>query len=206
MSDRQLLLTQFGSKCELCGYDRCQRALHFHHRLKREGRSGHVDLAEIGQFPERFQLLCANCHIEVHDALDRAKRVYANCLFCGKRFHVRNATSPSRIGRGLYCSRRCQHAHRGVIAPTVERIQDRVNRNIVIVGDCHEWQGSINAGVPIMNITNPDGTHQPRTVRKVVWGLAHPDIDPPKRIYVSCRNKKCVNPDHFTTKRWSNPR
>ena len=62
----------FGGACSVCGYDRCDTALHFHHlddsakydwNVKGKGGSS---IREIQAHPERFQLLCANCHIEIH--------------------------------------------------------------------------------------------------------------------------------------------
>lgn len=71
--ERHRLRLQFGGKCEKCGYCKCFAALHFHHRdgtgekydWNAKGKSG-ASLREIRAHPERFQLLCANCHIETH--------------------------------------------------------------------------------------------------------------------------------------------
>lgn len=68
---RSALVAQFGGACQLCGYRRCSSALHFHHlnsSSKREySKKGGTSLKEIRTHPERFQLVCANCHIELHD-------------------------------------------------------------------------------------------------------------------------------------------
>lgn len=73
-AERQSLREQFGGKCSRCNYDRCMQALHFHHLDSSEkyewnvkGKGG-ASLREIKQHPERFQLLCANCHIEIHQS------------------------------------------------------------------------------------------------------------------------------------------
>jgi len=60
-----------GNKCELCGYDKCQSALHFHHKNPAEKlfeisdkplhKSHQILLDEI----DKCQLLCANCHAEI---------------------------------------------------------------------------------------------------------------------------------------------
>jgi len=59
----------FGGKCSACGYARCQAALHFHHVNGRlpESKRGSVRIQEVRAHPERFALLCANCHIELHN-------------------------------------------------------------------------------------------------------------------------------------------
>lgn len=59
-----------GGRCQRCGYSRCAAALHFHHRNPNEkeftfanySRSWERLRTEI----EKCELLCANCHTEVH--------------------------------------------------------------------------------------------------------------------------------------------
>ena len=64
-----------GGKCAKCGYDKCQRALSFHHINPKEKD---FDLSSKGltRSWERIKkeidkcvLLCANCHMEVHDGI-----------------------------------------------------------------------------------------------------------------------------------------
>lgn len=65
-----------GGCCELCGYSRCVEALEFHHEdpsekefgLGQRGltRSWEKIKAEL----DKCQLLCANCHREVHAAIE----------------------------------------------------------------------------------------------------------------------------------------
>lgn len=72
---RAMALQLKGGRCEKCGYDRCQDALEFHHpsgsskdfgiTSKGLTRSWQVIRREIG----KCQLLCANCHREVHSKL-----------------------------------------------------------------------------------------------------------------------------------------
>jgi hypothetical protein len=68
------LLKLKGNCCERCGYNRCTAALQFHHKdpaTKRftvggnHNRSWEANRAEA----EKCDLLCANCHAEVHAAL-----------------------------------------------------------------------------------------------------------------------------------------
>jgi len=71
--DRRKLREQFGDKCSVCGYDKCKTALHFHHLDSSEKYDWNVEgqggasIREIKHHPERFKLLCANCHIETHN-------------------------------------------------------------------------------------------------------------------------------------------
>jgi len=60
-----------GGSCRLCGYDKCQAALEFHHMdpsqkdfqiNKRWSMTDEAILKEL----EKCVLLCSNCHREVH--------------------------------------------------------------------------------------------------------------------------------------------
>ncbi len=72
---RQMAREHGGGKCEICGYNKCSRALVFHHldpKTKKFGvsdkgltRSWEKTKAEI----EKCILLCSNCHMEIHDGI-----------------------------------------------------------------------------------------------------------------------------------------
>lgn len=69
--DKKLYVASKGGKCEICGYDRCQAAMDFHHkdpsqkdpnwRFMRRWSKKRV-LAEI----DKCMLVCRNCHAELH--------------------------------------------------------------------------------------------------------------------------------------------
>jgi hypothetical protein len=66
-----------GGECQKCGYDKCWRALHFHHidpSQKEfgifESKPGFKKVREWEKLKIEINkciLLCANCHIELHD-------------------------------------------------------------------------------------------------------------------------------------------
>ena len=65
-----------GGKCIKCGYDRCDRALGFHHRdpSKKDfqiGSGAPKSWSRIVKELKKCDLLCANCHLEKHDELEK---------------------------------------------------------------------------------------------------------------------------------------
>lgn len=67
-----------GGKCERCGYDKCLSALQFHHidpskkELKVSSTSRSFESLKIEV--DKCSLLCANCHMELHDVEFKQKR------------------------------------------------------------------------------------------------------------------------------------
>lgn len=64
-----------GGSCEICGYNKSIKALQFHHTNpeKKDFNIGdytgskNVNVAKAFEEVQKCQLLCANCHAEVHD-------------------------------------------------------------------------------------------------------------------------------------------
>lgn len=60
-----------GGKCEICGYSKCFAALDFHH-LDPSAKEFSLSAGKFTSFArfktelDKCQLLCANCHREVH--------------------------------------------------------------------------------------------------------------------------------------------
>lgn len=70
------LIAGFDNKCQICGYDRCVRALELHHLVAEEKNFGfgfvlaHCRNWElICEEAHKCALLCSNCHAEVHDGV-----------------------------------------------------------------------------------------------------------------------------------------
>lgn len=78
IKNREKIKYIMGSKCCVCGYDKCNRALHVHH-LSKEDKT--FEIANLFKSNNRLNsdlikkefenccLLCANCHAEIHDSL-----------------------------------------------------------------------------------------------------------------------------------------
>lgn len=69
---RKELLVMKGGKCIICGYDKSDRALHFHHvdPDKKDLTIGHWGSKDlIFKEVEKCILVCSNCHCEIHDEI-----------------------------------------------------------------------------------------------------------------------------------------
>jgi IS30 family transposase len=72
---KELLVTEAGGRCAICGYDRCMRALAFHHidratkRLTLSQNGVTLSLERLRAEARKCVLLCANCHAEVETGL-----------------------------------------------------------------------------------------------------------------------------------------
>lgn len=71
---KQHLIDSKGGKCEMCGYNKCIRALTFHHldpsikELRMDARHlAGTSWERVLEEAEKCQLLCYNCHMEVHE-------------------------------------------------------------------------------------------------------------------------------------------
>ena len=65
-----LLKKQKGGKCSRCGYDKCLKALEFHH----------ID-------PSKKDFTISNDHFRLKDAIEESKKCILLCSNCHKEFH-----------------------------------------------------------------------------------------------------------------------
>lgn len=67
------LIKYKGGKCQICGYDRCQEALDFHHTNSRNKdfniSGGTKSFNTLKEEVDKCVLVCANCHREIHAGL-----------------------------------------------------------------------------------------------------------------------------------------
>lgn len=69
-----MLIEYKGGKCEHCGYDKCMRALEFHHLNPNEKDFGlsrclSKSISSLKKEVDKCILLCSNCHAEEHERL-----------------------------------------------------------------------------------------------------------------------------------------
>jgi len=74
---RRKAVEYLGGKCSKCEYNKCIEALEFHHKNPTEkdfniSKKGHCrSLARVKSEIEKCDLLCANCHREIHAEIDK---------------------------------------------------------------------------------------------------------------------------------------
>ena len=70
---KRQLVEYKGGKCQICGYDKCQEALEFHHLDPNEKSfqisGGTKSFESLKPEVDKCVLLCANCHRELHAGL-----------------------------------------------------------------------------------------------------------------------------------------
>ncbi len=70
-------ISELGGKCMKCGYNKYPEVLEFHHRNPSEkdfniSRKGHCrSWQRVSEEIKKCDLLCANCHREIHAELDK---------------------------------------------------------------------------------------------------------------------------------------
>jgi len=106
-----------GGKCTLCGYNKCPDAFDFHHLDPTQKEFGIADAYCISWDRlvielKKCQLLCSNCHREIHyqeriqrrfdeESLDVNFQENKDCLICKKQF------TSLKSDNQLYCSNKC---------------------------------------------------------------------------------------------------
>jgi hypothetical protein len=70
------LIKEFGGGCQHCGYNRCARALHFHHRDRKTKSFGMIarnlrlkSAEAVSKEAKKCDLVCVRCHAEIEAGL-----------------------------------------------------------------------------------------------------------------------------------------
>jgi hypothetical protein len=68
-----------GGKCERCGYDKCERALAFHHLDPTQKEytlsRSNISWDKVKKELDKCILVCCNCHMELHDEIEKNKKL-----------------------------------------------------------------------------------------------------------------------------------
>lgn len=75
---KQQAVNYKGSKCEICGYNKCLGSLHFHHLDPKEkdfaiSAMKKLDMTVLKKELDKCILVCSNCHGEIHEKIENEK-------------------------------------------------------------------------------------------------------------------------------------
>ena len=149
---KELSVQYKGGKCQVCGYNKCIKALDFHHVNPKAknftiSMKGHIkSWTKVKKELDQCIVVCSNCHREIHDGLidtthldcnfhidvvDRLDISHTiNCAQCNKEFTY-YSSRPRK-----YCSRMCsQLSSRVRKRPSREQLQNDIeNMNWLAIG------------------------------------------------------------------------
>jgi hypothetical protein len=136
----------FGSKCGICGYDKCVQALDFHHINPEEKifnpsmggvtRSWEILSSEL----RKCVCLCSNCHREVHagvtnipENITRFNESYAEWDYANKATPKEKDNCPQcgteKLTTQKYCSNKCASAARTRDYPPLDELISLVKKH-----------------------------------------------------------------------------
>lgn len=81
-----------------------------------------------------------------------------------------------------------------------EIMQNAIAKKVEVLDNgCMVWNGSLAHGSPIIQVRTADGGRSFAMVKRYVLQHADPSIDLSRkgRIFSTCGNKRCVNPNHL---------
>lgn len=131
---KQKCVEYLGGKCCLCGYDKCNSALEFHHNDPKGKESDPAKVIyqwnweKIVEEISKCMLVCSNCHREIHYGLHKTEELERlekptlklQCVFCKKEYETKNKEQ-------IYCSQSCsQLSNRKVKRPTMEELKKMI--------------------------------------------------------------------------------
>lgn len=137
-----------GGKCQICGYDKCNRALAFHH-INPEEKEFQISIAQtkswekVKQELQKCILVCHNCHEEIHAGLidttnlkssfdeQKAKEIdeEINLIKKGKKRYCERCGKTIASKEAKYCKECSGLLQRKVDRPNRETLKQEI-RNI----------------------------------------------------------------------------
>lgn len=143
---KEFIANLFGGKCQICGYDRCMRALQFHHVDPSKKDFSLSSFTKVISYEKllieskKCVLLCGNCHSEVESGVrllpsglmskellnkiekeieatkNRKKIRIACCSYCNNDFAAKK-------GRQTFCSQNCHKRSMSSMLPSKETLK-----------------------------------------------------------------------------------
>lgn len=100
---KDMALEYMGNCCSVCGYDKCKRALAFHHLIKDDkdfSISQYTALAwpRMKAELDKCILVCSNCHMEIHCQTEQ-ERALARSSMVEHDSDIIKTTDRNRVGR-----------------------------------------------------------------------------------------------------------
>ena len=137
-----------GSKCQICGYDKCITALEFHHINPNEKDINFSDNVNRSWITTRNEiqkciLVCANCHREIHAGLidntlllssfdeERAKEIdqLVNDIKTHKVYYCQNCGKEVYSSKSTFCPDCANLAKRKVERPNRQELKQLIRNN-----------------------------------------------------------------------------
>lgn len=142
---KELLLNAFGNKCQICGYDRCVKALEFHHLdpSKKELELGRsiISWEKTKEEMKKCICVCANCHREIHDGmieLDITKQYFDESIIEG--YDPNHPINPDYYDICPICGNKKLKSKRACSRECFNKIPNKIDWNKIDVIDLVENQ------------------------------------------------------------------
>ena len=98
-----------GGECQICGYNRCNKALEFHHLNAQEkdftiSKVANRSWDSLEKELKKCILVCANCHREIHDGMIN-NDFLSSSFNEDKSREIRSKIEEQKYGRKYYCEK-----------------------------------------------------------------------------------------------------
>lgn len=156
---KRRLIYIMGSKCQICGYDKCQSALEFHHINPKEkeftlGYNTNTSFAKAKEEIKKCILVCANCHREIHEGLinnlqssyneERAEEIQKELdNFKSKTIHYCKGCGKIISSKAIFCIECLAKNNRVAERPSREILKEKI-RTVPFTQIGAEYQVSDN--------------------------------------------------------------
>ena len=174
---KRRLIYIMGSKCQICGYNKCQSALEFHHINPDQkdfhlGSNTNISFNKAKEEVKKCILVCSNCHREIHEGLinnlnssydeKRAKEIQQELdNFKNKTIHYCKNCGKIISSKAIFCLECSANNARVVERPSKQILKEKI-RNTPFTQIGAEYQVSDNT---IRKWC--DAYHLPRTKKEI---------------------------------------